>query len=98
MFLLPYKSTSDQSFANFFFSVPECGRGFFQVFWNGCETTPRNRASDSAAHHRPPTTRNNSQIKLKVFEVQSVILLRYKRIKRTPNGEASLLSSQGDKF
>ena len=34
----------------------------------------------------------------KISGVESEILIKYKRIKWTPSGKASLLSSQGDKF
>ena len=47
--------------------------------------------------HHPPSTIHHPN-KKKISGVESEILIKYKRIKWTPIGKASLLSSQGDNF
>ena len=45
----------------------------------------------------PSTTTTHHPNKIKISGVEIEILIKYKRIKWTPSGKASLLSSQGDK-
>ena len=44
----------------------------------------------------PPSTIHHPN-KIKISGIESEILIKYKRIKWTPSGKASLLSSRGDK-